>query len=165
MATRVDSAVVPPGYFTAPVSMALCPPGTYRQAWLLHSDPGASSCTACGVGIGSEPRDLDENPLATNGSLVRATVASCCESAKSCRGMSAWLSSVFVFVTFGSWGRQRAAPALLCFAALSSRQAAAVKCAVCFARGSYSNTQCACLHCACPQRPLCDLQTLRPARA
>jgi hypothetical protein len=78
--------VVPPGYLTTPASMAPCPPGTFRQGWLLHSDPGASSCSACGAGIASEPRDLDENPLAANGSLVRATAASCCEFV-TCIGM------------------------------------------------------------------------------
>lgn len=46
----------------------------------MFSDPKALSCTPCGQGIQSEPRDLDENPLAVNGSLVRATSASCCES-------------------------------------------------------------------------------------
>jgi hypothetical protein len=45
----------------------------------MHSDPRATTCTACGTGIQSEPRDLDENPLAANGSYVCATSSSCCE--------------------------------------------------------------------------------------
>jgi hypothetical protein len=47
----------------------------------MYSDPKASTCTPCGDGISSEPRDLDENPKAQTGSLVRATSSSCCESA------------------------------------------------------------------------------------
>jgi hypothetical protein len=45
----------------------------------MFSDPKAKACTPCGDNIASEPRDLDENPKAANGSLVRATSASCCE--------------------------------------------------------------------------------------
>ena len=61
--------------------MQQCGAGNFREGWVMHSDPKATSCTACGEGIGSEPRDLDENPKAQNGSLVRATSASCCECA------------------------------------------------------------------------------------
>jgi hypothetical protein len=60
--------------------MTTCPSGTYREGWLLQSDPKADSCTPCGEGISSEPRDLDQNPLVAEGSLVRATSASCCKS-------------------------------------------------------------------------------------
>jgi hypothetical protein len=75
---------VPPGYFiqsanAAPTAMAQCGPGLYRERWVMFADPRALNCTACGQGIQSEPRDLDENPLAVNGSLVRATSTSCCE--------------------------------------------------------------------------------------
>ncbi len=45
----------------------------------MYNDPKGQACTLCGDGISSEPRDLDENPKAANGTLVRATSASCCE--------------------------------------------------------------------------------------
>jgi hypothetical protein len=73
--------VVPPGYFI-PVQnedMQQCGAGNFREGWVMYNDPKAQTCTTCGDGIGSEPRDLDENPRAINGSLVRATSASCCE--------------------------------------------------------------------------------------
>ena len=59
--------------------MAPCPDYYFREGWLMFSDPKATSCTPCGDNIRSEPRDLDVNPLAANGSLVRATSTSCCE--------------------------------------------------------------------------------------
>jgi hypothetical protein len=71
--------VVPPGYFVTGAALLPCANGTYRTSWLLTTDPQAALCTACGTGIASEPRDLDENPLVANGSLARATSASCCE--------------------------------------------------------------------------------------
>lgn len=75
------SAVVPPGYFlpTGSSSMVKCDTGAFRDGWLMFSDPRAVSCTPCGTGIASEARELDANPLATPGSYVRATSASCCE--------------------------------------------------------------------------------------
>lgn len=73
------AAVVPPGYVVSSGSMVLCSSGTFREGWLMFSDPRATTCTACGDNILSEPRDLDENPLAANGSLVPASSASCCE--------------------------------------------------------------------------------------
>ena len=72
-------AVVPPGYYVPEATMEQCPAGSFREGWVMHSDPKAATCTLCGDNIGSEPRDLDENPKAQNGSLVRATSASCCE--------------------------------------------------------------------------------------
>lgn len=73
-------AVVPPGYFLpAGASMQQCSASTFREGWLMFSDLKATACTPCGQGISSEPRDLDENPKAQNGSLVRATSASCCK--------------------------------------------------------------------------------------
>jgi hypothetical protein len=74
------AAVVPPGYIVSSGSMVLCSSGTFREGWLMFSDPRATTCTACGDNILSEPRDLDENPLAANGSLVRATSTSCCKN-------------------------------------------------------------------------------------
>lgn len=59
--------------------MEQCVATTFREGWVMYNDPKAETCTPCGDGIGSEPRDLDENPKATNGSLVRATSTSCCE--------------------------------------------------------------------------------------
>ena len=59
--------------------MTQCTVGNFREGWVMYSDPKASTCTPCGDGISSEPRDLDENPKAQNGSLVRATSSSCCE--------------------------------------------------------------------------------------
>lgn len=50
----------------------------------MYSDPKATSCSPCGDNIRSEPRDLDENPLAPNGTLVRATSSSCCECQLCC---------------------------------------------------------------------------------
>jgi hypothetical protein len=47
---------------------------------VMYSDPRATACTSCGDGIFSEARDIDENPLAPNGTLVMATSSSCCES-------------------------------------------------------------------------------------
>lgn len=73
-------AVVPPGYFLPQgANMQQCGATTFRESWVMHSDPKAATCTPCGDGIDSEPRDLDENPKAENGTLVRATSASCCE--------------------------------------------------------------------------------------
>lgn len=43
------------------------------------SQASAKQCVICGDGINSEARDVDEHPLAINGSLVRATTASCSE--------------------------------------------------------------------------------------
>jgi hypothetical protein len=75
--------VVPPGYFLpAGANMTKCANGTsgnFREGWVMYSDPRATACTSCGDGIYSEARDLDENPLAVNGSMVMATSASCCE--------------------------------------------------------------------------------------
>jgi len=59
--------------------MTQCPTGSFREGWLMHSDPKATACTPCGDNISSEPRDLDENPRVVNGSLVSATPTSCCE--------------------------------------------------------------------------------------
>jgi hypothetical protein len=59
--------------------MTLCGSGSFRDGWVMYSDPKASSCTPCGDGIRSEARELDENPLAANSSLIRATSASCCK--------------------------------------------------------------------------------------
>jgi hypothetical protein len=59
--------------------MTLCPSQFYREGWLLYNNPTATSCTPCGEGIRSEPRDLDENPLAAADSRVRATSTSCCK--------------------------------------------------------------------------------------
>jgi hypothetical protein len=77
-------AVVPPGYYLSASSMLKCgntaTGGTFREGWVMYSDPKAQNCTACGDNILSEPRDLDENPLAPNGTLVRSTSTSCCES-------------------------------------------------------------------------------------
>jgi hypothetical protein len=72
-------AVVPPGYLIQAGALAQCGEGTYRERWVMASDPAALACTQCGTGISSEPRDLDENPLAANSSLVRATSTSCCK--------------------------------------------------------------------------------------
>ena len=73
-------AVVPPGYFLAEAStMTPCFAGYFREGWLMFSDPKATTCTPCGDGIDSEPRDLDDNPRVANGTLTRATSASCCE--------------------------------------------------------------------------------------
>lgn len=75
--------MVPPGYRILAdgtlSSMLKCDAGTYREGWVGFSDLRASSCTPCGTGISSEPRDLDQNPLAGSGSLVMASPASCCE--------------------------------------------------------------------------------------
>jgi hypothetical protein len=71
---------VPPGYYLAPGSnMTQCGNTTFREGWVMFSDPKAAACAPCGDGISSEARDLDENPLAANGTLVRATPFSCCE--------------------------------------------------------------------------------------
>lgn len=59
--------------------MPKCEDGKFREGWVMYSDPKASTCTLCGDNIRSEARDLDENPLAPNGTLVRATSTSCCE--------------------------------------------------------------------------------------
>jgi hypothetical protein len=48
----------------------------------MHSDSLGASCTTCGTGISSEARDLDTHPLASSGSLVRATSSSCCECSR-----------------------------------------------------------------------------------
>lgn len=72
-------AVVPPGYFSNSTGLQPCRDGTFREGWVLWSDARALSCAFCGDNIRSEPRDLDEHPLAGNGSLVRATPTSCCE--------------------------------------------------------------------------------------
>jgi hypothetical protein len=74
------AAVVPPGYYLAPGSnMTQCGNTTFREGWVMFSDPKAAACAPCGDGISSEPRDLDVHPLAASGALVRATSASCCE--------------------------------------------------------------------------------------
>lgn len=72
-------AVVPPGYLIQNGTLGQCGPGFYRERWVMYSDPKGQACTPCGAGIQSEPRDLDEHPLAVNGSLVRAASTSCCE--------------------------------------------------------------------------------------
>jgi hypothetical protein len=59
--------------------MVACDSGTFREGWVMFSDPRASTCTECGANILSTPRDLDENPKVANGSLTRATSASCCK--------------------------------------------------------------------------------------
>ena len=83
-------AVVPPGYFLPQgASMQKCGAAKFREGWVLHSDPKAETCTPCGDGIDSEPRDLDENPKAANGTLVRATSASCCKCAVLLRAVAA----------------------------------------------------------------------------
>jgi hypothetical protein len=85
-------AVVPPGYYIITSSgMTLCPqgtaatpptsagsPGTFREGWVMYSDPKATTCTSCGEGILSEPRDKNDNPMSTV-ALVQATSASCCK--------------------------------------------------------------------------------------
>lgn len=74
--------MVAPGYMLpAGANMTTCAAGSYREGWVMFSDPKAAACTLCGDGISSEARDLDENPLAANGTLVRATAFSCCECA------------------------------------------------------------------------------------
>jgi hypothetical protein len=60
-----------------PCAMHTCP--CCVCAGVLWSDMRALSCAFCGDNIRSEPRDLDEDPRAANGSLVRATPTSCCE--------------------------------------------------------------------------------------
>jgi hypothetical protein len=47
--------------------MTLCPNGTYRAGWTLHTDAkaqdstgGTTACTSCGAGILSEATDIDE---------------------------------------------------------------------------------------------------------
>lgn len=75
------TTVVPPGYVLRndSTSMAQCGNGEYRPGWLLVSDPRATTCLLCGENIASEARDLDENPLASQGALVRANSECCCE--------------------------------------------------------------------------------------
>jgi len=86
-------AAVPPGSFIqGGSSLTPCGPGSFRERWLLASDPRATSCTPCGTGISSEPRDLDEHPLAANGSLVRATSTSCCKWTPCVIHLSCWQS-------------------------------------------------------------------------
>lgn len=70
---------MPPGYVIANGALAQCGSSLYRPLWVLFSDPRAQACLPCGANIQSEPRDLDEHPLATNSSLVRASTASCCK--------------------------------------------------------------------------------------
>ena len=81
--TALLAAGVPPGYFVSSASgsptLAPCGESSYRERWVMFSDTRAQTCTPCGQGIQSEPRDMDEHPLAVNGSYTRATSASCCE--------------------------------------------------------------------------------------
>jgi hypothetical protein len=81
-AKTVESCMVPPGYYLPATggSMTPCGAGTFREGWVMFSDPKAVACRPCGDGINSEARDLDENPLVANGTLARATSFSCCES-------------------------------------------------------------------------------------
>ena len=88
-AYAVSCSVVPPGYFISATTATLAPcgPGYYRERWAMISGARAQTCTPCGQGIQSEARDMDEHPLAANGSYARATSASCCE----CCLVKAWL--------------------------------------------------------------------------
>lgn len=80
-AAAACTAVVPPGYVIKEnaTSMSQCVSGEYRPGWLLTSDARVKNCNLCGANIRSEARDLDENPMVVNGSLVRATPECCCE--------------------------------------------------------------------------------------
>lgn len=71
--------VVPPGYAVVSGRITTCRDGEYRSGWLMLNDAKATVCVPCGDNIYSEPRIPDENPTATNGSLVRATSDCCCE--------------------------------------------------------------------------------------
>jgi len=92
-AKSIEECMVPPGYYLTP-NMVTCGSGTFREGWLMASDPKATTCTPCGDGIQSEPRDLDENPLVANGTLVRATSTSCFIEAG--QGMIAQGKNLFV---------------------------------------------------------------------
>lgn len=59
--------------------MLECDNGDFREGWALWSEVRAERCQMCGDNIRSEPRDLNENPKAANGSLVRGTPSSCCK--------------------------------------------------------------------------------------
>jgi hypothetical protein len=74
------SAVVPPGYFLPTNGdMLKCENGTFRSEWIMAGDPRSSSCTTCGTGIFSEPKEQDDNPMAPASSRVASTSASCCK--------------------------------------------------------------------------------------
>jgi hypothetical protein len=68
--------------------------GSFREGWVMYNDAKGASCTPCGEGIYSEARELDENPMANNGSMVMATSASCCEYSLYCCCYLVWLLSL-----------------------------------------------------------------------